>query len=433
MQKRTNGVRYVQKAIQDRIFQARHKKHAKDFTRKRHLTFANISLLILRKSTKSLQIVLNECVLKDEMPKLITASAYTQARQKYKHTAFVELNDGIVDIFYSDDDIKRWKGFRCFGCDGSQIILPPTQSVKEKFGTTAIKNQYIEGEYACATFECCYDVLNNIAYKCVLAQGYSYEPPLIEQALPAMQEKDLMIFDRGYASYLFLANLMHHKVNYIIRCPKNSFKNTEPLFKKEGFWSQIVTLQVPQDRKKEAIEKGLPLEIQVRFVSVILDTGEVEVLVTNLMDESMAREDFKTLYGLRWGVEGFFKRLKNRLNLENFTGKSVESVLQDFWSTIFITNLETLVTAPIEATMNMALKPNQLTKKINKSVSFNAIKNMVFELFLREKDLDKIMQKLSDLFKMTPIVQRIDRYSPRKKPSERRSYNFVRRISKQVF
>ena len=46
----------------------------------------------------------------------------------------------------------------------------------------------------------------------------------------------------------------------------------------------------------------------------------------------------------RWGIETFFGVLKGRLNLENFSGKTAESVKQDFYSTIFISNLETILT-----------------------------------------------------------------------------------------
>ncbi len=58
------------------------------------------------------------------------------------------------------------------------------------------------------------------------------------------------------------------------------------------------------------------------------------------------------LYGVRWGVETFFSRIKGRLCLENFTGKTVESVRQDFWSTVFISNFETLATEGIEDQIN---------------------------------------------------------------------------------
>ena len=61
--------------------------------------------------------------------------------------------------------------------------------------------------------------------------------------------------------------------------------------------------------------------------------------------------------------------MKGRLSLENFTGKTVESIKQDFWSSVFITNLESIMTADLEK------RGVQVDRKIiNKAVSFNAIK-----------------------------------------------------------
>ena len=74
-------------------------------------------------------------------------------------------------------------------------------------------------------------------------------------------------------------------------------------------------------------------------------TGEVEVLVTSLLDElAYPAAKFRDLYSFRWGVETFYGILKERLCRENFTGKTAESVRQDFYSTILISNLESVLT-----------------------------------------------------------------------------------------
>jgi len=78
-------------------------------------------------------------------------------------------------------------------------------------------------------------------------------------------------------------------------------------------------------------EYDLPQEITVQFVRVRLETGENEVLVTSLLNETeFPSEDFLYIYHLRWGTEGFYAILKTRLNLENFSGKTAESVFSDF-------------------------------------------------------------------------------------------------------
>ena len=43
------------------------------------------------------------------------------------------------------------------------------------------------------------------------------------------------------------------------------------------------------------VEKGLPLEIKVRLLSVILPTGEIELLATSIMDQSIERQEFRWL------------------------------------------------------------------------------------------------------------------------------------------
>lgn len=94
----------------------------------------------------------------------------------------------------------------------------------------------------------------------------------------------------------------------------------------------------------------LPESVKVRFVRVRLETGEYEVLVTNLLNtQDFPTEEFKTLYHLRWGVEGFYRILKSRLNLENFSGKTAESVYQDFYATVYLTGIETILTADVDA------------------------------------------------------------------------------------
>jgi hypothetical protein len=249
-------------------------------------------------------------------------------------------------------------------------------------------------------------------------------------------DKDLDVYDRGYASYEFLSHLVHYKRHFVVRMPSNVFKKeTASLFSGIGPWSKNVLLKAPSDKKKALIEKGLPTEIPIRFVCVVLDTGEIEVLATSLINVSLKRNDFKELYFLRWGVEGFYSLVKGRLNLENFTGKSLESVHQDFWSTIFITNAETIFTHETEKELNAHLQPGQLPQKINKAVSFNAIKNMACDLFFNQNQQDQqiINEKLTELFLTGTIVHRKDRSPPRDKISPRRFLNYQKRSRKHVF
>jgi hypothetical protein len=440
MKKRDRLAKGIAAAIQSNEFKEQHRRKSSDFTRMSPLNFPTLFLILLRKSVKSIQNVLNELFLSNQLGTTVTSSAYTQARKKLKHTAFIALNTEAIEHYYAEGDFKRWKGYRVFGVDASKIILPNEREIHQEFGTIKIKNQTMEGSYSCALFECRYDVLNKIAVQSSLHPGATYEVTaaieLLRKSSPATSEDlELDIYDRGYATYEFLAYLSAYKRDYVIRCPRNSFKTANELFQDatHNNWSRIVTVKAPKEVQNKIRAQGLPTEIKVRFVSVMLHTGDVEVLATSLINESGTREEFKRLYFLRWGVEGFFNCIKGRLGLENFTGKSVESVKQDFWSTVFISNVETIFTEDIEIELNQQRTPAQLPQKINKSVSFNTIKNMAFELFYSKKDLSLINEQLTLLFKTNTLVQRPHRHAARHIISPRASLDFQKRKRKHVF
>lgn len=430
------AVACVTNKLHDSNYVDRHKSKPTAFSRIRKLTFSTIFILILRNSIKSIQLVLNEFILDTNKDFSITAGAFCRARKKLLHTAYVELNEDIIDIYYRDNDIKRFKGYRLLAFDASKITLPNTQEIKKEFGTKKFGNQIGNslGEYSSATYEACYDLLNNIAVQSSLNPCISYEADLAEKMVGGLEQDDIAIYDRGYASYLFMAALFKNNKNFIIRCPRTFITAVRNMFESDSPDTMIVTVNVPAQHSKEAKNRGLPLTIKIRLSRVILSTGEIEVLATSLFDSTkFCNNTMKELYGLRWGVETFFSKIKGRLGLENFTGKTVESINQDFWSTIFISNLETIMTEKTEEKINSEKPIDNKQLKINKAVSFNAIKKMAFEIFLDGKDKDIVLEKLDNLFRMNPIVVRNNRKSPRYKISDTRSLNFQKRMRKHVF
>ena len=112
---------HVTNKLHDSSYIDRHKSKPTAFSRIRKLTFITIFVLILRNSVKSIQLVLNEFTLDTNKNFSITAGAFCRARKKLLHTAYVELNDDIIGIYYRDNDIKRFKGYRLLGFDASKV------------------------------------------------------------------------------------------------------------------------------------------------------------------------------------------------------------------------------------------------------------------------------------------------------------------------
>ena len=106
----------------------------------------------------------------------VSGSAYSQARYKLKHTAFIELNQkAIVETVYADGHYLRFQSMRVLGVDGSKILLPDSQDVREEFGTLSYSqgaDSEVKGEHPYALASVLYDVLNRI----VLHQNWQDAP-----------------------------------------------------------------------------------------------------------------------------------------------------------------------------------------------------------------------------------------------------------------
>jgi hypothetical protein len=277
-----------------------------------------------------------------------------------------------------------------------------------------------------------YDVLNRLAVDASLAPAKAYEVDLAIAHLHHTTAADLLLMDRNYPSYCMMAELSHRHRAFVIRCTAHSFKTARQLAKGKGLASQVVTITPPDGHKTDIRKRGLPESIRVRFVRVMLKTGEAEILVTSLLDEhTYPSADFAELYRLRWGIESFYGILKTRLALENFSGQSVEAIKQDFYATIYLTGLESVLTDSAQAHLDD--RNTRHPQTVNRAVSFNAIKNQALDLLFSDLDTDTLTAQLTKLFLKNPSSQRRERNPPRRKSSPRTLLNFQKRKKKHCF
>jgi hypothetical protein len=126
---------------------------------------------------------------------------------------------------------------------------------------------------------------------------------------------------------------------------------------------------------------GLSTEsIKLRLVRVDLSTATTEILITSLIDEAtFPTSIFADLYQQRWDVEEDYKVMKSRLNIENFSGVSVEAVLQDIHTKTLTKNLASI--AIIEAN-KVKSNVRKYKYKINVSHALGQLKDNVVRLLM---------------------------------------------------
>jgi hypothetical protein len=437
-------IELLRRRLCDAEFSARHRVRAEDFTRQRQLTFPVVMLFILQKTVKSIQRHLHEFL--DELAggavfEPVTTGAFTHARAKLKHTAFIELNQqSVLPWIYGGEQtqkLQRWHGHRLLGVDSSLTRLPNSQDLFEQFSTVQVSNHlgntgtsYPEGRMSVV-----YDLLNRVGLDGRLEPSSVGEVDLAIEQLAVATAGDVLINDRGFTGYAYLA--WHHRLglDYIARCSTGSFAAAQKLFRmNRAGRSIVVKLLAPADQKSQLRGLGLPLELTVRFVSVRLSTGELEVLATSLLDEQIyPTEEFLTVYHWRWNHETFYGVVKGRLDLENFSGQTSEAVRQDFHSTLLLCNLETVLTGGTTAILKEQTLEHGKPKQVNQAVAFHALKDQLLELLYSEIPAEKVIEKLQRLFLGAPVPIRSNRKIPRRKLSLYRSYHFQRRVRKIVF
>ncbi len=425
------------------------------FTRTRKLNFSKMIVLMTQKSIKSIQNILNETevylsnILNEEL-ETVSKGAYTQARANIKYTAFTELATDIRDKFYAEYDYKTFKGYRLLAVDGSMVTIPSNKETQKEFGTIKVSNQYRDKDknISQARASLLYDVLNDIIIDAVIADSKTHEMKIaINEHLQWSRKDDLVIFDRGYPSYELFARFIHQTpADFLVRVKSTTYKkHTQALFNKDSGVKDIVVTLTPSTKEAKELceQKKLPKSIKVRFIQVVLDNGEVEVLATSVLDQQQINtEDFKTLYFKRWRIETYYDIMKNRLSLENFTGTTALSIKQDFYATMFISNIEAVISYELNEELRNEKKDRRrkYTQKVNKSVSFNTIKNHAFELlYLPDKEIDKILNKIYQQLRTNKVAIRPNRHYDR--PSERegkntrgiKSANFYKRKKKGGF
>lgn len=396
----------------------------KDFTRKRKLPFVSLVLFMINIIKQTLQKELTNFLKHIKGNKTnITKSAFSQSRIKLKPEAFIELNNCLIEEFYTDNIIKEWNEFRLVAIDGSKLILPThSKELMEKFG--ALSNGMIIPQ---AQISSCYDVLNEIILDVQLETIEADEKTLAVRSLDNLNENDLVILDRNYGAVWFYSYMKSKNVNFVNRISKMFIKESQ-LFWDSPDESRIVEItHIPQKSRYRLEELGIKFQpFKIRFVKVVLDTKEIEVLATTLLDkEKYPSEIFKDLYFKRWGIETNFDHLKSNIHVEEFTGLSEIAIRQDFYVSTFINNLQSIIALDSKEEMDKNNQNKKYEYKVNRNLSLGCMKDRIIDILTSNNP--RYYEELKELFKMNPNPVRKDRKNPRKPQDKNRRKYFMNR------
>jgi hypothetical protein len=373
--------------IENEDFIKRHRRSANTFVRKRCLTFRIMILLLINMLKGSIQDELDHFFKavnhNESFERVVTKSAFSQARKNLDHLAFVELNNHLVRTFYNTFPVRTWKGFTLLAVDGSTIKVPKNPENVKHFG---VWRTAAGPECPVARISQLFDVLNKITVAAVVAPKAEGERELAAEVFFDLRPMDLVLLDRGYPAFWLFKMILATGGQFCARISDKLWSQVKA-FDQSGKMDDILTFEASWSSQKTCRELGLDTQpLKLRLVRVILESGESEILITSLLDqEGYPADCFGDLYHHRWPVEEDYNHMKHRLEIENFSGKSVLAVYQDFHAKVLTKNLAAVLAHSCQDQVDRESSDKKHKYQINFTQLLSKLKDTVVLILLREK------------------------------------------------
>ena len=354
------------------------------FVRKRKLSLFQVIMYLLYTSKASM--FQNLSRIREDLGSLdfpdISKQALSKARQFINPALFKELYYLSVDLFYKQlPSRKLWNGYHLFAIYGSKIELPNSKSnfefFGEMFGYPDPSRRFTMGLDSIV-----YDVLDDYIVHASFQRYLASERSAALEHLHNLEDLNIyqnsvVIFDRGYYSEDMFRYCVEHQHLCLMRLKQNY-----NIAKKCS--GDIITV-LPGN------EKDRTEDTKIRVIEVILNDGTKEYLATNLFDSHISQQMFRELYFYRWPVETKYKELKSRLAIEEFSGATTTSVLQEFYINVLLSNLSSLIKNQVDEEIQITAKStNKYRYQANRAFIIGRIKTIVPKILCNLFDLSVI-------------------------------------------
>jgi Transposase DDE domain len=326
----------------DQFCQA-HRVNARDFTRKRCLTLPTLVVFLLQQVggkalQKSLDCFFMALGATGKLLRVVSKSAFSQARKKLKPCAFAALNSMWVQAWWEAGHFDLWFHRRVLAADGTCLRLPHLRENSDKYGLGPVEN----GSVAMARCVALFCVASKQWIEVIVGRYDQGERELLLQSLAQVKANDVLVLDRGYPAWWLFAAMQLKGVDFCARIEGCGWTCAQKLLRSERS-ELVVEPRLNASQRAKVLELGLvvPERVKLRLVKVQLPEGRgVQVVATSLMDtQKFPTHAFGELYRKRWGIEEGFKLLKHRQHLEGFSGELPESIEQEIGAKMLLNNI----------------------------------------------------------------------------------------------
>lgn len=298
-----------------------------------------------------------------------SAEAYCAARARLPLAVLERLLERATGAARSGCREPRWHGHRTFLVDGSGCSMPDTAELQNYFGQPGQQRRGCG--FPQAHLLAMFDAASGLLVKMLAAPLRTHDQSQVAQLHPELAAGDVLVADRGFASYVHLALILGRTLHAVLRAHQRqlvSFRRdrrlsgqqargtvarraNSRLVRKLGRFDQLVEYTKPPrcpDWMEASAFAALPEQIVVRELRYRTGVrgfrSRAITLVTTLLDaKEYPATELAALYRRRWEIETNFAHLKTTMRMDVLRCQSVPGVLKELTMFALVYNLVRLV------------------------------------------------------------------------------------------
>lgn len=276
-------------------------------------------------------------------------SAYCRARARLPVSIFRQLlRETGQRVTREASSVGLWRGHRVVSVDGSTFSMPDKKGLRALFRWDPGKHGH---EFPVSKFVALFDLITGALLDVAPASMRDHELTLVQRLQGLLRPGDIVVADRLYCTYAYLAQLCSKRLHFVIRVPASSrrvdfrpgrrhakhkhWKGPQSIWRKRlSKDDQIVDWIKPREAPPWLPEKTwrrLPDLLRVREIRYRIKRrgyrSRVVTLVTSLLDpECYPKQAIAELYGVRWQIEINLRHLKTTMHMDILRCETVDGI-----------------------------------------------------------------------------------------------------------
>jgi hypothetical protein len=285
----------------------------------------------------------------------VDASSYCVARTRLPLALFTALLDAVAAMA---EDATPWhatllNGRRVLIADVTTFSTPDDPALRRHFS-------YPPGPRDGCGFPVgrLLGVIDALSGAVVAALGcplFTHEAREMLSLHPLLQNRDILVADRGFCSYAQIALLLRHGVDSVMRLHQR--RPTQWMKDHVERWTR------PAQRPRwmsQAVFSSLPAELTVRIVRYTVPRrgcrSRVVYVATTLLDPlAYPAATIMRLYGHRWNIETCFNQLKTHAKMNALKSRSATGITKELIMYLIVWNLVRRVMSQFAAAQEVSV------------------------------------------------------------------------------